>query len=110
MDNTTYYQRNREIMLNKAKRYYETDKERLREQARNNYRNLSEEDKNKKKNIGKTDILQFFNRLKTYKILQKIIKKSSKSNNVFITLPCHFYNNICHKNSILSLSITRKSY
>ena len=35
MDNTTYYQRNREIMLNRAKNYYENDKERLREQARN---------------------------------------------------------------------------
>ena len=29
MDNTTYYQRNREIMLNRAKDYYENDKERL---------------------------------------------------------------------------------
>ena len=42
MDNTTYYQKkNREIMLNRAKDYYENDKERLREQARNKYRNLS---------------------------------------------------------------------
>ena len=35
MDNTTYYQRSREIMLNRAKNCYENDKERLREQARN---------------------------------------------------------------------------
>ena len=35
MDNTTYYQRNGEIMLNRAKDYYENNKERLREQARN---------------------------------------------------------------------------
>ena len=35
MDNIIYYQRNREIMLNRAKKYYENDKERLREQARN---------------------------------------------------------------------------
>ena len=53
MDNTTCYQRNREIMLNRAKYYYENDKARLREQARNKYRNLSEEDKNKKKRIWK---------------------------------------------------------
>ena len=53
MDNTTYYQRNREIMLNRAKDYYENDKERLREQARNKYRNLSEEDKKKKREYGK---------------------------------------------------------
>ena len=56
MDNTTYYQRNREIMLNRAKDYYENDKERLREQARNKYRNLSEEDKEKKENMEKIDI------------------------------------------------------
>ena len=36
-------------MLNKAKDYYENNKERLREQARNKYRNLSEEDKNKER-------------------------------------------------------------
>ena len=44
MDNATYYQRNTKIMLNRVKNYYENDKERLREQARNKYRNLSEED------------------------------------------------------------------
>ena len=49
MDNTIYYQRNWEIILNRAKDYYENDKERLREQGRNKYRNLSEEDKNKKR-------------------------------------------------------------
>ena len=42
MDNTTYYQRNKEIILNRAKDYCEYDKERLRELARNKYRNLSE--------------------------------------------------------------------
>ena len=31
MNNATYYQRNRKIILNKAKDYYERDKERLRE-------------------------------------------------------------------------------
>ena len=35
--------------LNRAKDYYENDKERLREQARGNYRNLSEQKKKKKK-------------------------------------------------------------
>ena len=30
MNNLTYYQRNREIMLNRVKDYYENDKERLR--------------------------------------------------------------------------------
>ena len=46
MDNATYYQGNREIMLNRAKDCYENDKERLKEQAKNKYRNLSKEKKN----------------------------------------------------------------
>ena len=43
-------------MLNREKYYYENDKEWLGEQARNKYRNLSE-DKNKKKNMEKIDII-----------------------------------------------------
>ena len=39
----------RNVILNRAKDYYENDKERLREQARDKYRNLSEEEKNKKR-------------------------------------------------------------
>ena len=38
----TYYQRNWDVILNGAKDYYENDKERLRWEARDNYRNLSE--------------------------------------------------------------------
>ena len=49
----TYYQRNQDVILNRAKDYYENDKERLREQARDKYRNLSEEEKNKKREYGK---------------------------------------------------------
>ena len=42
-------------MLNRAKDYYENEKERLRELVKNKYRNLSEEDK-KKKRIWKKHI------------------------------------------------------
>ena len=48
---STYHQRNRDVILNRAKDYYENDKERLREQARDKYRKLSEEEKNLKKRI-----------------------------------------------------------
>ena len=51
----TYYQRNSGLILNRAKDYYENDKERLRRQARDKYRSLSEEEK-KRENMGKTDI------------------------------------------------------
>ena len=42
-------------MLNRAKYYYENDKERLRKKARDKYRNVSEEDKNKKENMVRID-------------------------------------------------------
>ena len=44
MTGLTYYQRNRDVILNRAKDYYKNDKERLREQARYKNRNLSEEE------------------------------------------------------------------
>ena len=54
MSNSTYYQRNRDIILNRVKDYYVNDKERLRRHARDKSRNLSiEEEKNKKKEYGK---------------------------------------------------------
>ena len=41
----TYYQKNWSVILNKAKDYYKNNKERLKEQARDKYRSLSEEEK-----------------------------------------------------------------
>ena len=41
------------MILNREKDYYKNNKERLRVQARDKYRNLTEE----KKNIGKVDII-----------------------------------------------------
>ena len=49
----TYYQRNQDVILNRAKDYYENDKERLKRQARDKCRNLSGEEKNKKREYGK---------------------------------------------------------
>ena len=49
----TYNQRKRDVILNRAKDYYENDKERLTGQARDKFRNLSEERKNKKREYGK---------------------------------------------------------
>ena len=55
----TYYQKTRDVILNKAKDNYENDRERLREQTRNKYRNLSEEEKNKKREYEKKQILHY---------------------------------------------------
>ena len=51
----TYYRRNREVILNRAKDYYENVKKRLRREARDKYGNLSEEENIKRENIEKTD-------------------------------------------------------
>ena len=58
MSNFIYYQRNWDVILNRAKDYYENDKERLRGQTRGKYRNLSE-DENKKREYGKKQISQY---------------------------------------------------
>ena len=53
MSETTYYQRNREVILNRAKDYYENNKELIRERAKNKYRELSEEERNIEREYGK---------------------------------------------------------
>ena len=78
--NLTYYQKNRDVILNRAKDYYENDKERLREQARDKYRTLSEEEKNKKREYGKIDIsICLKKRKKTKKEYQKNYREAKKS-------------------------------
>ena len=37
MSETTYYKRNRDVILNRAKDYYKNNKELLRERAKNRY-------------------------------------------------------------------------
>ena len=48
----TYYQK-KDVVLNKAKDYYKNNKVILRGQARDKYRNLSEEEKNLKREYRK---------------------------------------------------------
>ena len=72
------------MILYRAKDYYKNDKERLRERARDKYRNLSEEEKNKKGEYGKN---RFHNmseekkiRLKEYQKNYREAKKSQYNN------------------------------
>ena len=39
MNNTTYYQKSKDVLVNKKKGYHKNNKEKLREQARDKYRN-----------------------------------------------------------------------
>ena len=62
----TYYKKNKtETILNRAKEYYENDKERLREQAKNKYRELSEE-KNKKESMEEMGIVICLKKINKY--------------------------------------------
>ena len=49
----TYYQRNRETIINRVKENYENNKEVLREKARNKYRELSENEKDIRREHGR---------------------------------------------------------
>ena len=53
MSDLTYYLRNRDVILNRAKDDYENDKERLGEHARDKCRDVFEEEKNKKRGYEK---------------------------------------------------------
>ena len=53
MSETTYYQRNRGMMLNTARRYYHDNIELLRKKAKNKCRQISDDKRNKKRKYGK---------------------------------------------------------
>ena len=80
----TYYQKNRYLILNRAKDCYENDKERLRKQAKDKYRNLSEEQKIKKREYGKNRYHNMSEekkkRLKEYQKNYREAKKSQYNN------------------------------
>ena len=79
----TYYQRKRDMILNRAKDY-ENDKERLREQARDKYRNLSKEEKNEKREYKRSRYRNMSEekkqRLKAYQNNYREAKKSQYNN------------------------------
>ena len=101
MSNATYYQRNKDVILNGAKDYYEKDKERLRELAKSKYRSLSEEDKNKQREYGKyryhTMSEEKKQKLKEYQKNYRVAKKS-QSNNYYL---CCFRQTVRDKSLIM---------
>ena len=75
----TYYQKNQDVILNRARDYYENDKERLREQAKINTETYLKKKKNKKENIVKIDITIC---LKKKTKIKRISKKLSRGKKV----------------------------
>ena len=80
----SYYQGNRNLILNRAKDNYENDKERLIGQARDKYRDLSEEEKNKKREYRKNRYRNMSEekkqRLKEYQKSYREAKRSQYNN------------------------------
>ena len=64
---------------NRAEDYYENNKQRLREQARDKYRNLSEGEKNKKREYGKN---RYHNMSEEKKKTKGISKKLSRGKKI----------------------------
>ena len=75
MSEKTYNPRNRDVILNRANDYYENDKKKIKRASKNKYRNLSEEEKNKKREYGKKQISQYVSRKET--TIKRISKKLS---------------------------------
>ena len=61
------------MILNIAKNYYENNKELLRGRAKNKYRELSEE-KNRRENMGETDVIIYLKKKKLKKRLKEYQK------------------------------------
>ena len=60
---TTYYQRNRKIILNRPKGYYEYNKDRIRDQARNKYWELMKKKKIKIENMKEIDTIIYLKKI-----------------------------------------------
>ena len=79
MSEAIYQQKNKDVILNRAKYYYKTEKERLREQARNKRRELSEEEKNIKREYGRNRYHNMSEEKKRLKEYQKNCRETTKS-------------------------------
>ena len=86
MRGKTCYQRNREVILNGAKGYYENNKELLRGRAKIKYGELSEEEKNIKGEYGKKDIITCLKKRK--KRLKKYQENYREAKKIFHKCRC----------------------
>ena len=76
--------KSRDVILNRAKYYYENDKERLRDNTRDKYRNLSEEERNIYHNMSEERNENQKNAKKNYRETKK-----SKKTAFFVHLIMH---------------------
>ena len=78
MDNTTYYQRNKEIMLNRARDYYGNDKERLKDKQEINIETYLKKIKRKRENMKKIDIICLRKETRIERISKTKISRSKR--------------------------------
>ena len=87
MSETTDYERNRDVILNRAKYYYKNNIELLRERAKIKCRELSEEQKNIKREYGRNRYHNISEekkqRLKEYQKTYHETKKALLSSGIF---------------------------
>ena len=84
MNGTYYDQINKDVILNRLKNYYKNNRERLREQAKDKYKTLSEEEKKQKKRIWKKHISQYVWGKEKKQKLKEYQKKLLRGKNVSI--------------------------
>ena len=95
MSQKTYYQKNKDIILNRAQAYYENNKEILRERAKNRYRELSADEKDLIKQYQKDRYNNMtVEEKQKYKEYQKNYREAKKQQRIYIDI---FIKNNCEE-------------
>ena len=102
MSKTTYYQKTRDVILNRAKDYYKNDEERSRDNARDKYRNLSEEENNKKREHGRN---RYYNMSKQKKQKLKEYQRNDRNTNESKKTWFYGLNKVCYVFSHILLNL-----
>ena len=89
MTDATYYERNKDLILNRAKEFDENNKDVLREKARNKYRKLSDEGKNITREYGRN---WYHNMSKKKKQIPKEYQKATVRLKSFNLVTKKFFN------------------
>ena len=95
MSQKTYYQKNKDIILNRAKVYYKNNKEIFRERAKNRYSELSSDEKDLKKQYQKDRYNNMtVEEKQKYKEYQKNYREAKKQQRNYIDI---FIKNNCEE-------------
>ena len=85
--NSTYYQKKSKKLLNRAKEYYENNREKLREQAKNKYTELFNKKIIRKEDMEQIDIKMYLKKIKKPKRIPKKLPVKQKNQVYFFFMP-----------------------